>query len=64
MIEKGAELIPDVAHLNTFVEEGHKEFNCDFTKLRNSTEKTSLYMSYTKLTESIDEFSLCEESYF
>jgi hypothetical protein len=29
-----------------------------------STEKTPLYMSFTKLTETIDEFNLCEESYF
>ena len=64
LVEKCAELVPNISHLNTFVEEGQKEFTCDFTKLRSSTEKASLYMSYTKLTESIDEFSLSEESYF
>lgn len=54
----------DLAKLEALIQVGSKEFTCDFTKQRVSTEKTALYMSFTKLTETIDEFNLSEESYF
>ena len=46
------------------MEEGNREFTCDFTKQRLSSDKNNCYLSFTKLTETIDEFNLCEESYF
>ena len=53
----------DIVQMENNIEEGVKEFTCDFSKQRTSTEKTSWYLSYTKLTESIDEFNLSEESF-
>lgn len=54
----------DLAKLDANLEEGGKEFTDDFTKVRTSSDKTPWYMSFTKMTEAIDEFNLTEESYF
>lgn len=54
----------DLVKLDENLEEGGKEFTDDFTKARTNSDKTPWYLSFTKLTESIDEFNLTEESFF
>mmetsp|Transcript_9498 Transcript_9498/g.9058 ORF Transcript_9498/g.9058 Transcript_9498/m.9058 type:complete len:183 (-) Transcript_9498:117-665(-) len=55
---------PDLGALEACIEEGAKEFTCDFSKQRYTTDKMPQYISFTKLTETIDEFNLAEESYY
>ena len=45
------------------IEAGVKEFQCDYLKVQTSTEKTALYTSLSKMTESIDEFTLSGEAF-
>lgn len=45
------------------VEEGEKMFVCDFLKTQQNTSKTAWYTSYSKMTESIDEFNLSERAF-
>lgn len=54
---------PEYEELMKNIEEGVKEYTCDFTKNRCSTDKGAWYIGFSKLAETIDEFNLCEESY-
>ena len=53
----------DLVKLDSNLEEGGKDFTDDFTKVRTNSDKTPWYMSFTKITESIDEYNLTEESF-
>lgn len=56
---------PDLTAIEERLVQGTvKEYTCDFSKQRFSSDKSPAYMSISKLTEvAQEEYTLCEESY-